>query len=115
MCSSDLLETRDHDSQIERITSALDHYETRICVEGERAFLQTIGGSCHIPVACFGRIMGRQVLLSAMVASEDGRQLIREQQISPMDSVQASGNALALRILEKGGKTILETLDTHDN
>lgn len=109
------IETRDHDPDIERIASSLDHYETRICVEGERAFLKTIEGSCHIPVACFGRIVDHQVLLTAMVASEDGRQLIREQLISPMDTVQTVGNALALRILEKGGKTILEALNSHDD
>jgi hydroxymethylbilane synthase len=109
------VESRKDDSRLERVLSALDHYDTRICVEGERAFLKRIGGSCHIPVACFGKIKDQEVFLTAAVSSIDGKQLIKEQILSRKDKVRESGTILAERILEKGGKKILEDLNLNGN
>lgn len=109
------IETRENDGDIALIMERLDHHDTRICVTGERAFLKQIEGSCHIPVACFGKIVDTdKVMLTAVVASEDGKQLIKEQIISPKDKVENSGQALASQILEKGGKKILEHLNSND-
>jgi hydroxymethylbilane synthase len=55
-----------------------------------------------------------QVQLMAVVASEDGRQLIREQTVSPVTDVVARGRDLARTVLEKGGRQILEAIETHD-
>ncbi|MBU8910233.1 MAG: hydroxymethylbilane synthase [Desulfobacterales bacterium] len=108
------IETRENDSDIALIMKTLDHHDTRICVTGERAFLKQIEGSCHIPVACFGKIIGNEVILTAVVASENGKTLIKEQIVSPMKKVENSGQALADQILEKGGKKILEHLNSND-
>ncbi|MFA5905727.1 MAG: hydroxymethylbilane synthase [Desulfobacula sp.] len=109
------IETRKNDPDIEIITAKLDHYDTRVCVEGERAFLRRIEGSCHIPVACFGKIAHREVELTAVVASEDGREIIKEHMVSAFDKVRENGRALADLILEKGGKKILESLNSNGN
>jgi len=106
------IETRKNDDDIAPIMDRLDHYDTHICVTGERAFLKQIEGSCHIPVACFGRIENKEIILTALVASEDGKEIIKEEIISPMDKVEESGKALADRVLEKGGKKILENLNS---
>jgi hydroxymethylbilane synthase len=108
------IETRQNDPKTARINEKLDHSPTRVCVTGERAFLKQIEGSCHIPVACHGKIINDQVQLTAVVASEDGRQLIREQTISPVTDVAAKGRDLAQTVLEKGGRQILEAIETHD-
>ncbi|MEN8210929.1 MAG: hydroxymethylbilane synthase [Thermodesulfobacteriota bacterium] len=105
------IETRQNDDNIAPIMDKLDHYDTNICVTGERAFLKQIEGSCHIPVACFGRIKNKEVILTALVASEDGKEVIKEEIISPMDRVVSSGKTLADNLLEKGGKKILENLN----
>lgn len=109
------IETRKNDPDIEIITAKLDHYDTRVCVEGERAFLKRIEGSCHIPVACFGKIVNREVELTAVVASEDGREIIKEHMVSAFDKIRENGRALADLILEKGGKKILESLNSNGN
>ncbi|MCK5696471.1 MAG: hydroxymethylbilane synthase, partial [Desulfobacula sp.] len=76
--------------------------------------LKQIEGSCHIPVACFGKIINNEVVLTAVVASIDGKKLIKEQIISPMDKVESHGRTLADQVLEKGGKKILESLNSND-
>jgi len=108
------IETRENDGDIEVIMERLNHHDTWICVTGERAFLKQIEGSCHIPVACFGKIIDNEVVLTAVVASVDGKELIKEQIVSPMDKVKKNGRALADRVLEKGGKKILESLNSND-
>ncbi|MFH2059012.1 MAG: hydroxymethylbilane synthase [Pseudomonadota bacterium] len=109
------IETRKNDKNIAPVMKYLDHSDSRICVTGERAFLRRIEGSCHIPVACFARMVDNGVEMTAIVASEDGKQLIKEQLISPLDQVELSGQALADQVLAKGGRKILECLNANDS
>lgn len=108
------IETRVNDAVLAPILGKLDHKPTRICVTGERAFLKQIQGSCHIPVACYGKIQEDQVVLTALVASENGEQVIKEQVLSPLDTIEAQGRKLADQLLENGGKKILEHLNLHE-
>ncbi len=108
------IQTRENDPDMAPIMAALDHAPTRTCVEGERAFLKQIEGSCHIPVACFGKIVEDGVMFTAMVASEDGQEIIKEITISPAGSVVEKGRELAERLLKNGGKRILENLNSHE-
>lgn len=105
------IETRENDPDMAEILSTLDHDPTRICVTGERAFLKAIEGSCHIPVACFGKILDNRVMLTAVVASEDGESLIKETIESTPEQVAEKGRKLAKLVLEKGGQRILEALN----
>ena len=107
------IETRQNDDIIAPIMEKLDHYDTRVCVTGERAFLKQIEGSCHIPVACFAKIADNKIVLTALVASEDGKELIKEQIISSIDEIKNSGKILADNLLEKGGRKILENLNSN--
>ncbi|MBF0302436.1 MAG: hydroxymethylbilane synthase [Desulfamplus sp.] len=119
-----------HDFMISKIMAKLDDINTRIPVEAERAFLRKMEGSCHIPVACFGKLENikkdaphiaensgnlkglNQLTLTGLVASEDGTTIIKESLISAVDIAKANqiGTELAELILKKGGKEILESL-----
>jgi len=105
------IETRENDPDMENILSVLDHEPTRIGVTGERAFLKKIEGSCHIPVACFGKIRDNRIIFTAVVASEDGKSFIKETIESTPEQVTEKGRELAKLVLDKGGKRILEALD----
>ncbi|WP_022664568.1 hydroxymethylbilane synthase [Desulfospira joergensenii] len=108
------IETREDDRKIGEVMEGLDHGPTRTCVTGERAFLRQIEGSCHIPVACFGKIKDEEVRLTAVVASEDGTTLVREEILSPAGDVEEFGQQLANQVLDRGGRKILETLNLND-
>ncbi len=109
------IETREDDPDTAAIVRKLDHAPTRICVTGERSFLKQIEGSCHIPVACFGKMTDdSQVQLTAVVASEDGSCLVREEIFCSEQEVGAYGKKLAEQVLAKGGRQILETLNSND-
>jgi hydroxymethylbilane synthase len=112
------IETRENDRDIAPVMEQLDHAPTRLCVTGERAFLKQIEGSCHIPVACYAQIKENQVIFTALVASEDGQEVIRRQitcpENAPLSAIVEQGRALADQLLENGGKQILESLNSND-
>jgi hydroxymethylbilane synthase len=112
------IQTRENDREIAPVMERLDHNPTRLCVTGERAFLKQIEGSCHIPVACYAQIKDKQVILTGLVASEDGQKVVRRQVTCPeavgVSAIADTGRALANQLLENGGKQILESLNSND-
>jgi len=69
-----------------------------------------MGGSCRTPLAAKGVALEGTVHLAALVASPDGRRVIRGEHEGPIDMVEQVGAALAERLLAQGGKEILEEL-----
>lgn len=87
--------------------AALEHAPTRAAATAERAFLAGLGGGCSVPVGALGRITGGQLELQAMVASPDGRQIIRVNGSGPVESAQALGRQLARDALARGAANLL--------
>ena len=104
------IESRKGDARIDVLLQNIDDRNTRIPVESERAFLKQLEGSCHIPVACFGTIDGETVTLTGLVASEDGREIIKERITGTADDAQKMGIELANTLLNRGAKEILERI-----
>ncbi|THB80298.1 MAG: hydroxymethylbilane synthase [Desulfobacteraceae bacterium] len=108
------IEVRQDDKTIAPVMAALNDPDTQICVNGERSFLKHLGGSCHIPVACFGKLSDSRVILTGLVASEDGSTIISEQTTGAPEDAEQLGISLADTLLTRGGKTILENLQAND-
>ena len=66
----------DDGSTLERL-SVIDHPETRLAVQAERAFLSALGGGCSLPVAAFASVQDGEIHLQGLVASMDGKQVMR--------------------------------------
>jgi hydroxymethylbilane synthase len=60
------IEMRQDDARIEPICRALNHPDTRACVEAERAFLQGMGGGCQLAVAALAEIQNATLHLRAV-------------------------------------------------
>ena len=108
------IETRENDPDIEPAMVTLNHKETAICVAGERAFLNRLEGSCHVPVGCFAKFVDKNIILTGIVASIDGEQIIKHTLNAEPDTVMEKGIELADTLLEKGAKEILENLKIDD-
>jgi hydroxymethylbilane synthase len=87
---------------------ALEHTPTRAAVIAERAFLAGLGGGCSLPVAALGQVVGNQLDLQALVASPDGRRVIRVSGSASIASAQALGGQLAVEALAQGAKELLQ-------
>ena len=50
---------------IVQLIRQINHFETSLCAEAERSFLQTIQGNCHTPIAGYAFLEGSQLILMA--------------------------------------------------
>ena len=87
----------------------ISHIPTLACATAERSFLYTIQGGCRIPVACLSKIGGDTIFIDGLVASIDGRNLVRESISGPVNDGVRLGEELAVLVLSKGGREVLES------
>jgi hydroxymethylbilane synthase len=104
------IEMREDDDTTEQLIARLDHRETRLAVESERAFLSRLEGGCQVPIAAHAKIDGDVISLTGLVAEVDGSVLLRETITGPVDKHEELGVVLANQLLEKGGRKILEDI-----
>lgn len=101
------IETRvDNGAAIEAV-SRLQHQQTRISCLAERALLRSLGGGCQFPIAGHANIEGHVLCLEALVASPDGRQMLRGKLSGPLEQPEDLGATLANQLLAQGAATIL--------
>ncbi len=81
---------------------------TTIAVHGERAFLHRLEGGCQVPIGAFGTVNGDTLTLTGLVASIDGKEVIRREVVGKNSDAETMGVALAQEILDLGGRRILE-------
>ena len=87
---------------IERI----DHAPTRVCALAERAYLGRLGASCNTPMAAHAVLDGARLRMTAFVASEDGRRVLRGAESgTPLES-EDLGRRLAETLLARGAATV---------
>jgi hydroxymethylbilane synthase len=104
------IEVREDDDTIRDLIAPIDHRETRLAVESERAFLSRLEGGCQVPIAAHAKIDGDQVHLTGLVAEVDGSVLLRENVTGPVDKHEELGVKLADKLLDQGGRKILEDI-----
>lgn len=103
------IETRE-DERSRSLVSAIDHQETRLAVESERAFLGRLEGGCQVPIAAKATVNEDRLELTGLVAEVDGSILFREEIEGPVGQHKELGVELANRLLERGGAEILKNI-----
>ncbi len=89
------------------IIKVLEHEPTSQRCIAERAFLRELEGGCQVPIGVNTRIEGDQLILTGMVASLDGKQLIRDEKRGQVISGEAIGIDLANILKDQGAGEIL--------
>ncbi len=92
------VEIRADDSRVDRLLHAIRCEDTLTCVGAERAMLHALDGSCRTPIAGHATLAGDTLTITGLVASEDGRQVLRDQSTGPRADAQALGRALGERL-----------------
>jgi hydroxymethylbilane synthase len=83
-----------------------DDAATRACALAERAYLARLGASCNTPMAAHARLEGGTLRMSAVVASEDGRRVLRAGAAAPAPEAERLGRGLADTLLEQGAARV---------
>ena len=101
------IECRDGDAAVLEQIKVLEHRPTALRCLAERAFLRTLEGGCQVPIGVNSRFEGDELVLTGMVASLDGKQLIRDELRAPQDQAEDLGNRLAELLRSQGAGEIL--------
>jgi hydroxymethylbilane synthase len=101
------IEGRGDDRFVRDLVKQLDDPPTRTAVTAERALLARLEGGCQVPIAAHAELTGATLTVDGLIASVDGRRLLRERIDGPAAEAQALGTRLAERLLARGGEQIL--------
>jgi hydroxymethylbilane synthase len=100
------IECRADDEGTIAALAAIQHGPSRRALDAERAWLAEVGGACDLPVGAHARVGdGGCVRLTAMIATPDGRVMLRD--TAEGDDPVALGRALARHLLDDAGGTSL--------
>jgi hydroxymethylbilane synthase len=91
-----------------QVLSVLADPDTAACVRAERAVSRALGGSCTLPLGAYAVMDAGTVKLSALVASADGRRIVRA--ASSGKDPEAVGAAAAQALKDQGADAILQPL-----
>ena len=87
------VEARVDDRDILALLERLDHVETRAAALAERAYLRRLGASCNSPVAAHAAPARARLRMDALVASQDGRKVLRASAERSVRGARAAGLA----------------------
>ena len=104
------IEGRRDDTFVRDVLNRLEHAPTRIIVMAERALLHRLQGGCQVPIAAHATLMGSEIVLEGLVASVDGKEVIRDRVKGIVDDPFSVGVQLAERLLARGGERILKAI-----
>jgi hydroxymethylbilane synthase len=104
------VEIRADDADTRDLVAHLNDPDTQACARAERAYLRRLGASCNTPMAAHATLVGvaerPRLFMTAMVASEDGRKILRADAGGSPDDAEAIGYGLAELLLERGAETV---------
>ncbi len=103
------VECRVDDPATRALLAPVDHLPTHRALAAERGFLATLGGGCELPAGAYA-VEGAdgQLWMRAVLATLDGRQVLRDQVVVPAaDDPAQAGRHLGERLLSSGGGHLL--------
>ena len=105
------IECLDERGDLQALLGRLNHAPTERTTTAERSVARYLGASCQSPLASYAVIEGDRLTLTALVASVDGKTLLRERVAGAVADAEALGARVAQRLLERGAAGLLhETL-----
>lgn len=105
------IETRADDQEMVELVQSISDGLTMLHAKVERAFIETIGGGCRIPIGCLSVRDGDSMRIDGMIGSVDGKTIIRRCANAPADICTETAATLASEILELGGSAILREIE----
>ena len=96
------------DEEILNWISKVNHRETAIGVESERAMLGALDGSCQTPIAGFSKLTQEEnITLKGFVISPDGTKIYSESDTSSQADAAKLGQEIGQRLLVKAGSDLV--------
>ncbi|HEY9609706.1 hydroxymethylbilane synthase [Allocoleopsis sp.] len=104
------IECRGDDTEVLELLKALEHIPTRDRCYAERAFLRQLEGGCQVPIGVNTTLEGDTLTLTGIVASVDGKKLVKDTVTGKASEAENLGNELAQLMRQQGAQEILQEI-----
>ncbi|MEM7500827.1 MAG: hydroxymethylbilane synthase [Pseudomonadota bacterium] len=95
------------DASLRRQLELLEDADTSFVTLAERAVARRLGASCQSPVASFAVLDTDELRLESLVASPDGRVVLREAASGKTEAAEKLGETVAERLFSQGAAKLL--------
>jgi hydroxymethylbilane synthase len=99
--------TRTEDAETRQLLENLNDPASFAAVSAERTFLEALGGGCQVPIGALGVRFDQKMRLWGLVASPDGRRVVRGDLTGDLNDPRSLGESLADLLRERGAEAVL--------
>jgi len=100
------IEIREEKKWLEFV-APLNHTPTALAINAERAFLESLGGGCQVPVAAYAICNENKIKITGMISDTNGKRFFKHTLEGPAKDGKKLGRELAQILLKQGGREVL--------
>jgi hydroxymethylbilane synthase len=104
------IEFRRDRSDVAALLAAFEERETACAARAERSFGRVVEGSCEVPLGALATVRGDTMTIEAFIGMPDGTRLVRDKASGACREAERLGEAMGRKLLEAGGREILDEL-----
>ncbi len=104
------IQCRSDDERSLKYILALNHMDTHICVNCERAFLEALDGNCKTPIAGQARIIDGQIHFRGLIAMPDGSTKYEIESVGSLDDAYDIGFKAGNELKERAGEEFFKMM-----
>jgi len=97
------IQCRENDELSLKYLAALNHAETKSCVDCERAFLEALDGNCKTPIAGQAKIIDGKIKFRGLIAMPDGSEKFETESEGEIDDAADIGRKAGETLKEQAG------------
>jgi porphobilinogen deaminase len=97
-------------SSIAEMLRQINHFETELCTNIERSFLNKLEGGCTAPIGAHAKIVNDSIIFRGVLLSVNGEDKIEINEVHKLEKNDDLGERLAKKIISLGGDRILNSL-----
>jgi hydroxymethylbilane synthase len=101
------VEAREQDGPTLALLERVNDTHSMMAARAERALMRGLGAGCHTPVAGYARLVSGELRLTGLVASPDGRAVLRAVASGPAAAAESLGAGLAEELMARGAGPLL--------
>jgi hydroxymethylbilane synthase len=104
------IQCRSDDERSLNYILALNHEETKACVDCERAFLEALDGNCKTPIAGQARIVDGVMKFRGLIAMPDGSEMFTAESEGDVEDAYEIGHGAGLQVKEEAGEKFFQMM-----
>ena len=104
------IQCRSDDERSLKYIDALNHPDTKACVDCERAFLEALDGNCKTPIAGQARIIDGKIKFKGLIAMPDGSQKFETESEGEIADAAKIGRAAGEKVKADAGEKFFEMM-----